>query len=256
MPSWLTERPRWAEPSTQKEPVVARTLPKPDTSPIELSSILDVSDLPNWLQNVARRAEQRTAVAAAEPVVETPPETAIEQAITAEPDEDAWRAVAAVQTSDGAEELEPAEPVVAEALHVDEPLDLETGVQPEVGDEESPLVEVVQDEDPVDAPAPDADRPAIVTATHPALEGDRRVDWAAVRQEAETTERAPLAANNPLLAKNPPKRIDPTKGRERSTKRNANQDRPWWMSDTAIGVLLVAFILTMIYVVLVASGVL
>jgi hypothetical protein len=34
-----------------------------------------------------------------------------------------------------------------------------------------------------------------------------------------------------------------------------NSTRPWWMSDGAIGALLVAVILTLVYVVLVASDV-
>lgn len=75
MPEWLLQRPDWAAAPAVPEglltPVVEvpptgstsigtspRELPPPDTSPIQLSDVLQVDDLPDWLRAIAARAER------------------------------------------------------------------------------------------------------------------------------------------------------------------------------------------------------
>lgn len=56
MPSWLKRPPAWRNMPTAEERH-ERTLPEPDTSQINPHSLLDVSDLPQWLQTIAERGE-------------------------------------------------------------------------------------------------------------------------------------------------------------------------------------------------------
>lgn len=56
MPAWLTRPPAWrAMPSAAERH--ERTLPEPDTSTIDPRTLLDVADLPQWLQAIAARGE-------------------------------------------------------------------------------------------------------------------------------------------------------------------------------------------------------
>lgn len=58
MPAWLTRPPAWrAMPSAEERH--ERTLPEPDTSTIDPHTLLDVADLPQWLQAIAARGEIR-----------------------------------------------------------------------------------------------------------------------------------------------------------------------------------------------------
>lgn len=64
MPDWLRQTPSWKR---TPEPAPIRTIPAPDTSIIDPRRLIDVDDLPQWLQAVsARRAETR-------PETPTPP---------------------------------------------------------------------------------------------------------------------------------------------------------------------------------------
>ena len=54
MPSWLKRPPAWRDlPSVEERH--ERTLPEPDTSTIDPHSLVDVTDLPQWLQAIAAR---------------------------------------------------------------------------------------------------------------------------------------------------------------------------------------------------------
>lgn len=56
MPSWLKRPPAWRSmPSAEERH--ERTLPEPDTSEIDPRTLVDVSDLPQWLQSIASREE-------------------------------------------------------------------------------------------------------------------------------------------------------------------------------------------------------
>jgi hypothetical protein len=78
MPEWLRRPPAWrnlpkrdeSAPDTANAEAPstppAKALPDPDTSEIDPRSLVDVSDLPQWLQDIAARSEP--AAAAAEPV--------------------------------------------------------------------------------------------------------------------------------------------------------------------------------------------
>lgn len=58
MPAWLTRPPAWrAMPSAAERH--ERTLPESDTSTIDPRTLLEVSDLPKWLQTIAARGEIR-----------------------------------------------------------------------------------------------------------------------------------------------------------------------------------------------------
>jgi hypothetical protein len=50
MPAWLQQPPVWKQPPIQ---ATSRTLPEPDTSAIDLSTMLDDDDLPQWLRDMA-----------------------------------------------------------------------------------------------------------------------------------------------------------------------------------------------------------
>lgn len=56
MPSWLKRPPAWRSmPSAEERH--ERKLPEPDTSEINPKTLVDVSDLPQWLQSIAARGE-------------------------------------------------------------------------------------------------------------------------------------------------------------------------------------------------------
>ena len=56
MPGWLKRPPAWRNmPSAEERH--ERTLPEPDTSEIDPHSLLNVGDLPQWLQAIAERGE-------------------------------------------------------------------------------------------------------------------------------------------------------------------------------------------------------
>jgi len=144
MPAWLRQPPAWKRTATV---LAGRSIPPPDTSTIDPRTMLEIDDLPQWLQAVARRESGRDATAA----------EGLSLALEVEP------------------ELQPSSPNIATRGEV--------------------------------------------FPTHPK---DSHV-------AIET--RAP-----------PPVEV-------------TNSTRPWWMSDGAIKALLVAVILTLVYVVLVASDV-
>ena len=54
MPDWLRRPPAWRDASADR-----RSLPPPDTSPIDPRTLIDVGDLPPWLQRLADRTEER-----------------------------------------------------------------------------------------------------------------------------------------------------------------------------------------------------
>ena len=155
MPEWLQETPSWKR---SPEPPPVRSIPAPDTSVIDPRTLIDIDDLPQWLQAVSSR----------EPGKRTP--------------------------------------TVA-------PADPETPVA--IAHEIMPLT-VPQEETPVERQELPSD------------------SWPPVRE-------ARLPAERPEPVRLMP---SPSAGRQ-----------PWWMSDAALAILFVAIVLTMIYVVLVASGV-
>lgn len=56
MPSWLKRPPAWRDLPTAEQRH-ERSLPEPDTSEIDPRSLVDVSDLPQWLQAIAARGD-------------------------------------------------------------------------------------------------------------------------------------------------------------------------------------------------------
>lgn len=80
MPSWLKRPPAWRNMPTAEERF-ERTLPEPDTSEIDPKSLVDITDLPQWLQMIAARE----AVPAPEPAIEH----AVEQILQTQPEPDA-----------------------------------------------------------------------------------------------------------------------------------------------------------------------
>lgn len=54
MPDWLQRPPAWREPARAASG--PRALPPPDTTPIDPRTMLDIGDLPLWLQRIAARA--------------------------------------------------------------------------------------------------------------------------------------------------------------------------------------------------------
>jgi hypothetical protein len=159
MPAWLQEPPTWKRVPTATS---ARTIPAPDTTVIDPRTLLDIDDLPGWLQDIARRGAELPAP------------------------------VAPVSTV-------PGEPESAAALPIERKL------REPPGNVHRTLV----------------NGPGTEAVSKPVLPGhaDDATGW---------------------------KQIQPSLPR--------HDPRPWWMSDGVIGGLLVAVILTMLYVILVASG--
>lgn len=56
MPGWLKRPPAWRNMPTAEQRH-ERTLPEPDTSEIDPKSLVEVSDLPQWLQTIASRGD-------------------------------------------------------------------------------------------------------------------------------------------------------------------------------------------------------
>lgn len=56
MPGWLKRPPAWRSMPTAEQRH-ERTLPEPDTSEIDPKTLVDVNDLPQWLQTIAARGE-------------------------------------------------------------------------------------------------------------------------------------------------------------------------------------------------------
>lgn len=52
MPEWMRQTPSWKRDS---EPAVVRSVPDADTSVIDPSELIDIDDLPQWLQAIASR---------------------------------------------------------------------------------------------------------------------------------------------------------------------------------------------------------
>lgn len=76
MPSWLKRPPAWRDlPSVEERH--ERTLPDPDTSTIDPHSLVDVSDLPQWLQAIAARSNEPEA---ADEVAESVADAGVEPA--------------------------------------------------------------------------------------------------------------------------------------------------------------------------------
>jgi hypothetical protein len=144
MPEWLQQPPAWKRPaSAEEEP---RSLPPPDTSPIDPRTMLALEDLPEWLQAIAARSN-----ASSSPVI------------------------------------------------------VGVGSDLRGDDDGSPLVS----------------EPEVAIGTSP----------------VESVVPPPLVANT-------------------ATHTEPDHDRAWWMSDRVMGALLVAVVLTLIYVILVASDIL
>ncbi len=154
MPDWLQATPGW-----KRSPVAAptREIPAPDTSSIDPRKLVDVDDLPQWLQAVSTR-EPRKPVPT---VVLSGPET---------------------------------------------PVTIAPASMPLTG--------------PIPLTPPDQVQESSDT-------------WPPMRD-----------------AMRPAERPEPV----RLTPSPAGAEQPWWISDAAVAVLFVAIILTMVYVILVATG--
>ena len=59
MPDWMRQTPSWKR---EAEPAAIRTIPEADTSIIDPRSLIDVNDLPQWLQAVAARSSPAARV--------------------------------------------------------------------------------------------------------------------------------------------------------------------------------------------------
>jgi hypothetical protein len=56
MPEWLRRPPAWRDLSVTPDASASRELPEPDTSVIDPRTLIDVADLPPWLQSIAARS--------------------------------------------------------------------------------------------------------------------------------------------------------------------------------------------------------
>ncbi|MCO5219411.1 MAG: hypothetical protein M9934_01895 [Thermomicrobiales bacterium] len=102
MPTWLKRPPAWRSLPTVDERI-ERTLPEPDTSVIDPTSLVDVSDLPQWLQTIAAREVEKLPE----------PDDAVQHAIKVVQAEEAE----ASELVDQSEDATPAvEPVVHQTL--------------------------------------------------------------------------------------------------------------------------------------------
>ncbi len=160
MPDWMRQTPSWKR---QAEPAAVRMIPEAETSIIDPRQLIDIDDLPEWLQAVASRL---------------------------------------------------AAPVDATAL-VDAPVDPPGFEAPSI-------------------PAADA----LIPAPAPSVAGRPRTG-AGTWLPVPGTE-APAAKSEHVGLTPSPLHAEP----------------PWWMSDAVIAFLFVAIVLTLIYVILAAAGVL
>lgn len=71
MPGWLKRPPAWRSKLSTPEERFERSLPAPDTSTIDPSTLVTVDDLPQWLKNIAARG----------PIAPTEPDPATEHAV-------------------------------------------------------------------------------------------------------------------------------------------------------------------------------
>ncbi len=62
MPAWLKRPPAWRSMASAEERH-ERTMPEPDTSEIDPRSLVDISDLPQWLQTIAARGDVPAPIA-------------------------------------------------------------------------------------------------------------------------------------------------------------------------------------------------
>lgn len=87
MPSWLKRPPAWRDLPTAEQRH-ERSLPEPDTSEIDPRSLVDVTDLPQWLQAIAARGDIPVPVpdASVDHAVEVVQEAQRPVAIQTEPD--------------------------------------------------------------------------------------------------------------------------------------------------------------------------
>ena len=108
MPSWLKRPPAWRDlPSVEERH--ERTLPEPDTSTIDPHSLVDVTDLPQWLQAVAAKgkvpapaADDVAEVVTAAEAVPVEPGTPVENEMLADEENDP--APTDLETGAGADE--------------------------------------------------------------------------------------------------------------------------------------------------------
>lgn len=155
MPDWLRQTPSWHRPAETR---AVRSIPAPDTSEIDPRQLIDVDDLPQWLQSVSSR------------------------------------------------DIEPAPATTRAAIDLATPVPPEPHPSARTPDDTTALARVI-----TSSPSP-------ATIESPPADDDRH----------ELVRLAP----------------SPSAVRQ-----------PWWLSDAAVAVLFVGIILTMIYVILVASGV-
>ena len=151
MPEWLQQTPSWKRPP---ELPAARSIPAPDVSVIDPRQLIDIDDLPEWLQAVSTRTVEPARV----------------------------------------------------TQKVD---DLYTPTRPET----------------------------VTVATAP--------EHTSALQRVVTTAALPPVVDSPPTDRREPVRLMPSPTATR---------HPWWMSDTAVAALFVAILLTIIYVILVASS--
>lgn len=99
MPTWLKRPPAWRSLPTTDE----RVLPEPDTSVIDPTSLVDVSDLPQWLQVIAAREVQ--------PLLK--PDEAVEHAVEVVQSVQAEEA----EVAEAGEQQEASMPIVEPVVH-------------------------------------------------------------------------------------------------------------------------------------------
>ncbi len=75
MPDWLQRPPAWQATTTRG--TQTRDLPPPDTSVIDPRTMLDIADLPEWLQRIAARASAPEVAATEDRAITAPPEAQV-----------------------------------------------------------------------------------------------------------------------------------------------------------------------------------
>lgn len=83
MPDWLQRPPAWRGMAVRE--LERRDLPPPDTSVIDPRTMLDIGDLPQWLQRIAARAEESGTTVTGVSEAETPPPAPTGPAATERP---------------------------------------------------------------------------------------------------------------------------------------------------------------------------
>jgi hypothetical protein len=91
MPEWLRRPPAWRNLPKREEPVKAESpvavqerapLPDADTSEIDPRSLVDIADLPQWLQDLASRSD---ALSSPPVTTDTPDASATEEQVMTDP---------------------------------------------------------------------------------------------------------------------------------------------------------------------------